>query len=160
MNNENIQYDKLPIIDIKNDKFMDLNQDLSINLISSFIGKQVIYRKYENNELLEDIGTLVGIKYGKLIIDHYDTEITEFIPITDIRDLEALETKTISKEYIGKICEITNIHCDKNIVYINNIDDLEIEFNYKILENDKEEILTSYYPIGLVENIVIIDSIN
>jgi hypothetical protein len=146
MDKEIIQ--KLPMIDIKNDKFMDLNQNLSIDFISSFINKKVIYRKYENNELFEDIGILKDIKDNKLYVSHYDT--IDIIPLKDIRDLEVLDDKTISKDYIGKICEITNIHGDKSIVYISNIDEDEIEFKYKNLE---EEILTSYYPVGLVENI-------
>ena len=146
---------KLPIIDMQKDPFMDLNTDLSNDTLKEMIGHNIIYRQATPNGVMESTGVLVNQDNDSLIIHHDSIE--DVVPITSIKAIEVYSTNNplnISPSYIGCICKITNIHNDSMICLITNIAEDEIEFEFKVIEEDKEVILTGYYLKHLIKSII------
>lgn len=146
---------KLPVIDIQNDPFMDLNTDLSIHKLKDMVGHNIIYRQTTSVGVLESTGLLINYDNDSLIIQHDDME--DVVPITNINAIEvysANRSLEINPSYIGCICRITNIHEDYMTGLITNITDNEIEFEFKVIEKDKEVILIGYYLKYLIKTII------
>lgn len=153
--------EELPVIDINTNSFMDLDSEFYNNLIN-IIGKNIVYRRNLEEGIIECTGKLVDYKEEILFIENYD--IVEQIKITDIKSLEQIKENNIllSNDLIGKICEITNVHNDKIIGIISNIETTdnelndEVEIQIKIIEDNEEFIIPIYYFKKLIKQVTVI----
>lgn len=146
----NKYYNRLPIINTTKNRFMNFDFITKDNL-KYFLNKDVIYRVRVKNSILECYGKVVYVDFKKIRFNYFDV-ITEYFinSIKDIKDIE-INNKKYKQSFVGQICMITNYKDESIICHILRIDnnneyDDEIEFEYKIKENNKYIILVATYP--------------
>ena len=157
MNIYNKYYDRLPVINTTNNQFMNFNFITKSNL-KCFLNKDVIYRVKMKDSILECYGKVVYVDFKKIIFNYFEV-ITEYF-VKNIKDIKSIEVndKKYKQSFVGKICSITN-YKDENIICrvlridTNNEYDDEIEFEYKIKDDNKYIILVATYPKYLVKKL-------
>lgn len=153
----NKYYNRLPIINTTKNRFMNFDFITKDNL-KYFLNKDVIYRVRVKNSILECYGKVVYVDFRKIRFNYFDVITEYFIKnIKDIKDIE-INNRRYKHSFIGRICSITNYKDESIVCRILKIDnsneyDDEIEFEYKIKENNKYIILVATYPKYLVMKI-------
>lgn len=128
------------------------NNDISIE---NLIGKDLIVCRVinEHDEYIEISGTLKKIESNEITLDLGEEVLLE-ISLDEIKKICLLPDRKINEIPFDKVCEITNIFDDKLICYILDDDDNEIELFYRY-----DDIELNYYPIRLIKNINVIESL-
>lgn len=167
------EYNSLPIIDIVNNKFFDLDSNHNKQKINNLIDKHIIFElKVDSNGITIFVGKLLDFKNNNLLIRFYDDGTNaidesfvgweEEVSLNNIRGIEEYKkyypNLKFNEGFIGNICELTNKNEDKTIGLITSFDNYEIGFEYKYLENNILYIAQNYYHFYLLKDIKLLDN--
>lgn len=172
----------LEIVDLYENKFMSLRKEIDKEELQKHIGKYIIVRSYVSKGLRDSINESIFI-----LVEVTDKELKvtreenlKSILVIEYDRLIEWEVLEHNKEVIDKLkalnydrnllVDITNIYDKKLRVilyYTNEYKDdsldetceLSFAFKYKINDTDYGYDVT-YYPVGLIKNIEVIDSYN
>ena len=145
---------QLPIIDIENSLFMNMDNDLSDEKIKSLIGKHIVFKLTDDATDFGLLGILEDYKNNQLIIRREGASLVfELYEIFGIEELTLIDNIDLSNEIINCVCELTNYKNESIVCLVTDVTNDDIEFKVKI---KNENILTFYYPKELVKDISII----
>ena len=145
---------QLPIIDIENSLFMNMDNDLSDEKIKGLIGKHIVFKLTDDATDFGLLGILEDYKNNQLIIRREGASLVfELYEIFGIEELTLIDNIDLSNEIINCVCELTNYKNESIVCLVTDVTNDDIEFKVKI---KNENILTFYYPKELVKDISII----
>lgn len=169
-------YDLLPILDTKDNSFFYLDKDKSYDKLNNLVNKYIVFELITKNGILTIPGKLLKVNNQSLLIRQYDDgnrntqelwkdnngtdlfkEFEEEISIHSIRGIEECNNFNLGMEdidkCIGSICEITSRNDRTITVLIKGRDNLNIDFDYKYIENDNECIGSSSCSLSIIKGI-------
>lgn len=179
------KHELLPIIDIKDDSFFELDKSKDKSKLDSLLNKYIIFELWDkkNHSIGVLPGKLLEISDKYLLIRQYDDgteetkklwndyngkdlfeEFEEKISIDNIRGIEeylkynpSLEFK---EEYKNNICEVTNKNNKTITVMIRNFEEFNLEFDFKYQTAEGIFIGTNFYPFYFIKDIKVIKELN
>ena len=153
--------DSLDLIDVKNNTFINLRDNISIDEYKKNIGKDVMLWINNTYGVEGCSATLVGVSEDSIKIDKSGEEYD--IKLSDIKEAEFLLDNSVDIELnTVYVANITNVY-DKSIkafIMLEEIDgQADDELYIRYINKDTNELEFTYYPTRLIKDINIIKEI-